>query len=98
MKYRKNPLQIRVEAISIPKRIKPLVYMRELIHAVDTGEDLPRGWSVDIHWRNPATRSGRTRHWQSDEFSGAVADSSAGFRTLLRRMLVRKLYLARFGK
>lgn len=86
-----------MQAVSLPRRVKPEAYLRALIRSVDTGESLPRGWEVQIHWRNPATRSGRTRYWQDDEFAGAVADSSAGFNTLLRRMLVRRLYKARFG-
>lgn len=98
MKRRKNPLQIRIEAISLPRNVKPVRFLKELIRAADTGEDLPRGWDVRIHWRNPATRSGKTRFWQPDEFAAAVADSSAGFRTLLRRILVRKLYQARYGR
>jgi hypothetical protein len=94
-KQRRNPLEISIRALSLPKGVKPARFIRELIRASDTGEDLPRGWDVEIGWRNPATRSGRTRHWQFDEFSAAVADSSPGFNTLLRRILVRKLARAR---
>lgn len=68
MKRRVNPLQLRVRAVSLPKRLKPVTYLKTLIHSLDTGEPLPSSWDVEIHWRNPKTRSGRTRHWQNDEF------------------------------
>lgn len=95
MPKRRNPLQLRVEALSLPKNVKPVRYLKELIRAVDTGEDLPLRWDVRLHWRNPATRSGRTRYWQEDDFSAAVADSSSGFNSMLRRLLVRQLVRAR---
>lgn len=95
MSRRSNPLQLRVEALSLPKNLKPVRFLQTLIRSLDTGEDLPASYDVAIHWRNPSTRSGRSRFWQDDEFSSAVADSSAGFRTLLRRVLVRQLLKAR---
>lgn len=86
-----NPLQMRVEAISLPKNITPERYIKKLIQVADSGEDLPRDWDVRLHWRNPETRSGRSRFWQEDDFSQAIVDSSAGFYRLLRSMLVNKL-------
>lgn len=90
-KKRKNPLKIQVKPISLPRSVTPTRFFRGLIHALDTGQDLPRSWDVEISWRNPNTRSGRSRYWQTDDFNDAIADSSAGFSRLLRRMLVRRL-------
>jgi len=94
-KHRYNPLEIRVQAVSLPKGTKPEAYLRRLIRAVDNEEPLPRGWDVRLHWRNRETRSGRTRRWQEDDFLNAVQDSRSGFNDILRGLLVSRLYRAR---
>jgi len=86
-----NPLQIRVEAVSVPRGTSPRKYLTELIRAIDTGSDLPRGWDVRLHWRNPNTLSGLTRNWRNDDFVDAVADSRPGFNSIVRNALVKRL-------
>lgn len=95
-------LQIRVQAIALPKKIKPDAYLKRLIQSVDTLEPLPYGWEVRLHWRNPDTMTGATKNWQDGEFSDVVNDSSdvwgPGFSTVLRGMLLQKLSQVRFGR
>lgn len=91
MRRKNAKLQIRIQALHVPKGMAPGVYLRSLLRAMDTGA-LPRGVDVELHWRNPETRHGRSKEWQSDSFLGAIADSSAGFSMILRRMLQRRLY------
>jgi len=86
-----NPLQIRIEAVSIPRGTKPRVYLSKLIQAIDTGQDLPRGWDVQLHWRNPHTISGATRNWRQDDFVDAVADSRPGFNDIVRNAILKRL-------
>lgn len=85
-----NPLQLRLQAVSIPKGVTPERYLKGLLRATVTGE-LPRNWEVLIHWRNPATAHGRTKNWQSSEFTEALGDSSAGFTSTVRLMIQQKL-------
>jgi hypothetical protein len=85
-----NPLQIRLRARSIPK-ISPKRFYQRLIQHMTQGRPLPDSWIVEIGWRNPATKYGRTRRWQYDDFESAVSDSRAGFNDLLHDALVRRL-------
>lgn len=87
---RKNPLQVRIQLVNKPVRMKPKTYLRTLLQAISTGE-MPDGLEVELHWRNPATRQGRTKNWQSDEFTNAISESSAGFAGVVRRSIERKL-------
>lgn len=87
-KRRRNPLQVRVNAIRLPKRLKRSTYLKRLLDAISSGEDLPRGWQVEIEWRNPATKNGKTKHWQADDFVDALANSSAGFRNVTARAIL----------
>lgn len=101
-RYRRtNPLEIRVVALRIPKsRVSPLGYLRALLQAVDT-ETLPRGWQVELHWRNRETSAGRTAEWQNGPWSEVLADSNAnglGFSTALRRILQRKIQEVSAGR
>jgi hypothetical protein len=81
---RKNPLQTKIRARSLPRGVTPDIYRRTLI-AVARGErEMPDGWEVDISWRNPATKKGRSRHWQTDEFSSAIENSNSGFSTAVQ--------------
>lgn len=86
-----NPLQIRVQAVSLPKRTKAEKYLRRLIQSLDSAEPLPDRWEVLIHWRNPNTSSGRSKFWQQGPFNEVLADSSAGFGLIVRAALVRQL-------
>ena len=92
---RPRRLQVRVQAVAIPKRTKPAAYLKKLITCLDTLEPLPEGWDVRLHWRNPGTMVGATAHWQEADFSDAIQDSAdgwgPGFGVVLRDMLVRKL-------
>lgn len=86
-----NPLQLRIQAVSLPKRMTPEKYLRRLIQAIDTGEALPRTWDVQLHWRNPGTRVGVTKRWRKDAFLDAIQESRAGFVDIVRGELVARL-------
>lgn len=66
-------------------------YLQTLIRAIDSGEELPRNWEVDLYWRNPKTRHGATKRWRSDDFMSAIMESRSGFVDIVRGALVRKL-------
>lgn len=86
-----NPLQIKIDVVSLPRRVKPETFHKRLLAAIDSGEDLPRGWNVQISWRNPATKNGRTKNWQTDEFTDALSNSSAGFRNVAKRAILNAM-------
>lgn len=86
-----NPLQIRIQAVSLPKRTSPRAYLQRLLRFVERGEPLPSLWEVRLHWRNPNTRAGRTRNWQEDDFMNAIENSRSGFVGIVRDSLVRQL-------
>lgn len=87
----KNPLEIRIEAISVPRRMTPEKYLKALLKTAKTGAPLPRGLEVDIHWRNPKTKKGKTKHWREDDFQEALLESSAGFRGVVYQSILRQL-------
>lgn len=92
MRRKRNArIDIRVQALSVPDTMLRDDYFRALLRGMATGT-YPRGLEVELHWRNPETKHGRSREWQSGEFSEVVADSSEGFSTVLRSMLRRRLY------
>lgn len=87
----KNPLEIRIEAISVPRRMTPEKYLKALLKTTRTGADLPRGLEVEIHWRNPNTKKGNTKHWRSDEFQDALSESTPGFRGVVYESILKQL-------
>lgn len=97
---KKRALRIRVQAVSLPKSVKPELYLKRLIQSLDAGEPLPRGWQVNVHWINPETMVGSTANWQVGEFFEVIQDSNdswgPGFSTVLRDILVSKLLQVRF--
>jgi len=88
---RKNPLQLSLRARSLPKGVTPRKYYARLLDHIRYGEPLPSSWDVEIGWRNPRTRAGRTRRWQFDNFEDAIADSREGFVSLVAGILRQKL-------
>lgn len=90
-KKKNAKINFRIQALKVPRGIRPDDYLRALLRSMETGS-LPRGLDVQLHWQNPETRSGRSKGWQSDAFLEAVADSSEGFNTLLRRVIQRRLH------
>lgn len=86
-----NPLQIRIEAVSIPARMSPQSYLKHLLNYVRHGVEFPRGMEVNLHWRNPETKQGRTKNWQEDEFQDAFIDCSEGFRGMVEGAILRQL-------
>lgn len=86
-----NPLQIRLRAGSLPKNVSPRRYYQRLIQHIQEGRELPESWDVQIGWRNPNTKFGRTKNWQWDSFEDAIADSREGFVSLVHGALVRQL-------
>jgi hypothetical protein len=87
---RKNPLQIRIKRLVIPKGVKPSEYFDTLLRAVET-KHLPDGWSIELGWRNPETKKGRSRDWQSGEFAEVLRSSASrgGFATVVYRTIRR---------
>ena len=86
-----NPLQIKIRPVTLPKSVTPKRFFQTLLKAIDTGSDLPRGWEVDLHWRNPGTRHGLTKRWRSDAFVDAISDSREGFVWIVRSAIVARL-------
>jgi hypothetical protein len=89
-KTRNNPLQIKIKAQAMPVGVGSEEYLTTLLESVDSGV-LPEDWDISIAWRNPATKQGRSRQWQEDEFMGALAASSSGFMTAVKRVIRRGL-------
>jgi hypothetical protein len=87
---RTNPLEIKTKAVSVPRSVSRKRYLQTLLKVIDNGADLPRGWEVEIWWRNRLSR-GSTRFWRSDDFVDAIADSRSGFVSILRRAIVSKI-------
>jgi hypothetical protein len=83
---RSNPLQINVHKVALPPGVTASEYFAGLKKAVKT-KTLPDGWEVDIEWRNPATKQGATRNWQSGEWGDVLRNSRAGFATVLNRII-----------
>lgn len=92
---RNNPLQLSLKARSLPKGVTPKKYFGRLLDHIRFGTPLPASWNVEVSWRNPGTKSGRTRRWQTDNFEDAVADSREGFNALLYDAIYRKFRSAR---
>jgi len=92
---RNNPLQIALRAKSLPKGVTPKKYFGRLLDHIRFGTPLPSSWDVVVGWRNPGTKSGRTKRWQFDEFEDAVSDSREGFNALLYDVIERKFRGAR---
>lgn len=86
-----NPLQISIRAKSLPKSIKPKRYLQRLMEVISEGRELPSGWDVELSWRNPKTKHGHTKRWQTADFETAVSDSRAGFNALVFDALSRRL-------
>lgn len=86
-----NPLQVRMRARSLPKGTTPKKYLQRLIQHITEGRPLPESWDVEIGWRNPETKIGRTRKWRYDGFEDAISDSREGFVSLIQDVLVRRL-------
>jgi hypothetical protein len=87
----KNPLQISMRAISLPRGTSPKKYLTRLLQHIKTGDPLPPSWDVEISWRNPGVHSGRSKNWQTDDFESAVSESSDGFNSIVAEAIHRKL-------
>jgi hypothetical protein len=87
----KNPLQIKLRARSLPKRVTVETYHRRLLQFIHEGKPLPAGWDVEISWRNPATKHGATKRWRSDDFESAILESRDGFVKAVAVALSRRL-------
>jgi hypothetical protein len=86
-----NPLQLGVRVKSVPKYATPKRVYQRLIQHMTEGKPLPPNWDIEVRWRNPKTKHGKTKRWQSDDFESAVDNSREGFNALLHEGLVRKL-------
>ena len=88
---RNNPLQIRIQAASIPKSVRPETYLQRLMQNITEGRELPPKWDVRIHWRNPGTRHGLTKQWRYDSFEDAIAESRPVFGEIVYGALQHQL-------
>src|SRR5262245_43007237 len=79
----RNPLQLRIEAVSVPKSVRPETYVQRLMDTITEGRELPSQWDVRLHWRNPGVKHGLTRRWRVDSFEDAVRESRSGFNSIL---------------
>ena len=87
---RKNPLQLKIRPVSIPRGIATQEFL-EVLHGAVRGGDLPDDWEVEISWRNPATKKGRSAHWQTNDFAQAISESSSGFATAVEHAIESKM-------
>ncbi len=87
---RQDPIEFRIRAKRIPRGMKPRDYL-ESIYVATAGIDLPDNLKVELFWRNPETKNGRSRNWQSADFETAVSESNAGFSSALRAVIQRKI-------
>lgn len=86
-----NPLQMKLRVNNLPKNVSAKRFHQRLIQHIVQGDPLPSSWDVEIGWRNPNTKHGRTKRWQYDDFENAIADSREGFVNLVHAVLVRRL-------
>lgn len=88
-----TPIEFRIRALKVPRGVSGKSYLRTLLDSMSTPENpLPRGFQVELFWRNPEVSAGRSKNWQSNDFLSAVSDSNAGFASALRGVIQRKLY------
>jgi len=81
-----NRLELKVE-VSGPAGSSQQERVEAALRYVRHGS-LPAGFSFDaIHWRNPDTKSGRSRNWQDGEPGNVLKNSTGGFRNALERSL-----------
>lgn len=97
-KRKPNILQVRIEALSVPARMKPETYLKTLLNVLGGRQEMPENLDVELHWRNPNTRQGRTKQWQSGEYTEVLTDSSSGFSSVVRRAIEGQLKKVRRGK
>jgi hypothetical protein len=83
-----NILEIKVRKVELPKGTTARQYFAGLKKALRT-QELPEGWKVDIEWRNPNTIKGRTKNWQTAEFTKALRESRKGFTTVVKKILAK---------
>ena len=64
-------------------------YLTGLKRAVRTGV-MPEDWEVNLSWRNPDTKKGRTKEWQTGDFETVLAESNDGFRKAVMNILLKQ--------
>jgi hypothetical protein len=53
---------------------------------------------VELSWRNPTTKKGRSKDWQTGEFGDVISDSREGFATVVQRAISHAAAKARAAK
>lgn len=86
-----RPIQVRIRRESLPRGVSPDEYWSTLREAASSGGELPDDWEVRIEWRNPTTKTGRSKDWQSNDFSQAIGESSAGFAMVVGNAIDQKI-------
>ncbi len=89
-KRRSNPLQVKIKPVALPRVRSRVKYLEGLLQAIEAGE-MRDGWEIEVEWRNPETKVGRSAEWQSDELINALESSSDGFRGVVYRTVAREL-------
>jgi len=72
-KARKSPaVEVRLD-VTGPKGASREERSEAIAAWIESGETRPLpGWRIKrVHWRNPDTKNGRTRHWQDDTAANA---------------------------
>jgi hypothetical protein len=81
-----NPLEINIKKVYLPPGTTGPEYLAGLKRALQT-KKLPEDWVVNLEWRNPNTKSGKTKHWQSGDWNNVLRKSRSGFATVVGRVL-----------
>lgn len=81
-------LEINVSKISIPEGTTRRQYFQTLKRGLRE-KQLPEGFAIDIAWRNPETKKGRSKDWQQGEWGDVLGESSDGFRKLVTNVIKR---------
>lgn len=87
---RKKPrrIEVNISKISIPEGTTRKQYFQTLKRGLSDGE-LPDGWEIDIAWRNPDTKVGRSKDWQQGDWQSVLEASTEGFKQVVKNVIKR---------
>lgn len=85
-----NRLKIEVVPVTIPAGVTHAEMLPELYRSVDRRR-LPRGWEVDLAWRNPDTAHGHSRNWKQGDWTTVLSASTSGFSTALKSIIAEEM-------
>lgn len=73
---RPRRIQLSIKRLQIPAGVSNEESIKVMQRSLKSGDPLPEDWDVEISWRNPNTKVGRSKDWQSGEWSEVLQDSS----------------------